>query len=70
MVTQILDEVLGDFADLGFRLEEEADEITVLYFKERFIDYFNQPKAQKEIILQACQKYLDRLNGKGVSFEE
>ena len=64
-----LDEVLGDYADLGFQLEEEGDHIISLWFKEDWIANFNQARVTKEIIWQVCQGYLDRLNGKGVPFE-
>lgn len=64
-VKSTLDEVLEDYADLGFRLEEEADHIISLYFKEDWIASFNQTRVTKEILWQVCQGYLDGLNGKG-----
>jgi len=65
-----LEEILEDYADLGFRLEEEGDHIVTLYFKEDRIANFNQARVTKEVIWQVCQGYMDRLNGKGVPFEE
>jgi len=62
MTTKIKD-ILEDYADLGFRLVEEADHVLVLFFKEDWIASFNQTKVKKEVIWAVCQGYLDGLNG-------
>lgn len=67
-----LDGVLGEkYANLGFWLEEDAGTITILHFKDnpKSVAYYNQRKAPRRAIRQACREYLDRLNGKGVPVE-
>jgi len=62
MAINMLEAVLGEYAELGFTLEEEADHITELRFKERLVEYFTQ-SATVENIRRACQKYIDSLKG-------
>ena len=54
----ILDEVLGEYADCGFKLEEIGDDELVLYFKDKKIATYNQIKVTIEIIREGCKNYL------------
>jgi len=64
MTTKTKD-ILEDYADLGFRLEEEGDHTISLYFKENWIARFNQTMVTKETIWEGCEGYMNKLNGGG-----
>jgi len=55
MTTKTKD-ILEDYADLGFRLEEEGDHTISLYFKENWIARFNQTMVTKETIWEVCER--------------
>ena len=63
MATNILDAVLGEYAEMGFWLLECDDHIVELRFKEKLVAYFPQSRATVERIRWECQKYLNGLNG-------
>lgn len=55
-------DILGDFAEMGYSLRtEDGDETVSLYFKDGFITRFNQTKATKSDIREACQEHWNRL---------
>jgi len=61
----IKNNILEDYVDLGFRLEEEGDHTISLYFKEDWIARFNQTTVTKGTIWEVCEGYMDKLNGGG-----
>ena len=61
----ILDAVLGEYADEGFKLREDGDHTVELCFKDKVITYFSQVGTTVENIRGNCQRYLDSLNGEG-----
>jgi len=61
MNTMTKDNVLEDYADLGFALKEDGDHILELWFKDKRIRTFSQIGATQEALWQACQDYWDSL---------
>ena len=57
----VLDNILGEYSDYGFRLEDEGDQFTLLYFKDKLIARFNQVKVTPDIILAGCRNYLKNI---------
>ena len=58
----ILDSALGEYADLGFRLEEPDDHVTNLYFKDKLIFTYLQNKVTAQIISEDCRSFMNLLN--------
>ena len=54
-------EILGDYADQGFTLEESQDDILELYFKDNMIAVFSQLGATQRSIRQTCKRFITRL---------
>ena len=54
----VLDEALGEYADYGFRLVEVGRNVLVLYFKDKLIATYYQPRVTIEIIREGCRNYL------------
>ena len=61
---EMLNATLGDYADLGFRLEEPDDHVTVLYFKDKQIAVYNQDKLTIPTLHEGCRNYLKSLEAK------
>ena len=61
----VFDEALGDFKDYGFSLVEPDDHTLELYFKDKKIASYNQPKATIEVIREGCQNYLNNIGRNG-----
>ena len=57
----ILDEALGEYAGYGFRLIEAGGGVLELYFKDKKIATYYQPRATIEIIREGCQNYLKNI---------
>lgn len=54
--------VLGDFADMGYTLEQDdGDETVSVYYKGSFVDRFLQRKVTEKLIRKACQEHWDGL---------
>lgn len=54
-------EILGDYAQQGFSLQEYSDDCLELYFKDRMIGVFSQIGATKEGIRGACGRFMEKL---------
>ncbi len=50
-------EILGEYADQGFSLEEDSDEALLLYFKGTMIAAFQQTRVKPEDIQAACRRF-------------
>lgn len=55
----VLDTItLGEYADIGFSLKEDADHILELYFKEKCIARFNQSRVTPQILQEGCKNFV------------
>jgi len=54
-------EILGEFANDGFTLQEYADLTIELRFKGQSVAAFSQLGPTKENIQEACKRFMDRL---------
>ena len=55
-------EILGDFANLGYGIEENHQEGTVsVIFKDQELATFDQETATKRMLQAACKRHMDRL---------
>lgn len=57
----VLDAGLGEFAELGFSLEEESDHILELYFKDKCIARYIQEQLTIPILREGCRNYLNSI---------
>jgi len=57
----ILSASLGDYAGLGFRLNEPDDDILELLYLGKVIALYNQARVTIPIIREGCQNYLDNV---------
>jgi len=57
-------EILGDYADQGFSLEEDGDATLLLYYKDKDkeIATFSQLSPTTHQIRETCRRYLAGLN--------
>ena len=57
-------EILGEYADQGFSLEEDGDHTLLLYFKDldKEIATFSQLGPTEHQLRETCRQYLARLN--------
>ena len=62
MHTNILDATLGEWADRGYKLQEEGDHTAIIFFKEKYVARISQ-HASVQAIRELCQKHWDSLNG-------
>jgi len=60
----VLEAVLGDYADMGFKLIEDDDHVVEIYFKEKRISrlYQTAKNLTVEVIRRICQQHLDGMN--------
>lgn len=62
MDAYIEESVLSHFAEMGYSLkEDDGDHTVALYFKDGYIDRFNQTKTTEAHIREACQEHWNRL---------
>lgn len=56
-------QILGEYADQGFSLEEDADETLLLYFKDKNpeVAVFSQLGATQRSIRAACKRFITTL---------
>ena len=54
-------QILGEYANQGFSLEECADHVTVLWFKDTMIAAFSQVGATEQSIRDVCKRHMERL---------
>ena len=54
----VLDEALGEYIDYGFRLAEVGSDALKLYFKDKLIATYYQPRVTIEIIREGCKNFL------------
>ncbi len=57
----ILDSTLGEYANLGFKLERFGANILVLYFKDKRLASYNRGMVTTEIIQEGCKNYMASL---------
>ena len=57
-------QILGEYADQGFSIEEDGDDTLLLYYKDtdKEIAIFSQLGPTEHQIRETCQRYLARLN--------
>jgi hypothetical protein len=56
-------EILGDFVDQGYHLEEEADVTVTLWFKDQNLGAYSQFGIVAEDLRNACRRHMARLAG-------
>lgn len=54
-------EILGEYADEGFHVEEPDDDVLTLYFKDRMVAAFSQLGATQRSIRNACKRFMGRM---------
>jgi hypothetical protein len=56
-----MDNILGEYAKMGFRLNEPDDHIVELYFKEKCIARYiqNSCSPSPELIREGCKNYTE-----------
>lgn len=54
-------DILGEYADQGYHLEEEADITVTLWFKDQMIAAFSQFGVTAEVLQKVCQRHMARL---------
>lgn len=54
----IFDAALGEYKDLGFSLEEIEEGTTHLFFKDKLIATYYQPKLTIPVLHEGCKNYL------------
>ncbi len=55
-------ESLGDFANLGYGIEENYQEGTVsVIFKDQELETFDQETVTKRMLQAACKRHMERL---------
>ena len=57
----ILNAALGPFQNKGFRLVEEGDHITILFYHDQRVAVFNQTRLTTMTLHEACQSWLDKV---------
>lgn len=55
-------QLLGDFAEQGFNLQENSHMIILLYFKEAYIDEFDLCDVTPGDVQRSCRRYLNSLS--------
>ena len=65
----VLDEALGEYANLGFRLVKNENDDLELYFKDKLIATYFQQRATIEIIREGCRNYLKSILGNITGWE-
>lgn len=58
MATALDIATLGEYADIGFSIKEDADHILELYFKEKCIARFNQARVTPQILQEGCKNFV------------
>lgn len=56
-------EILEAFVDEGYHVEEEADHVTTLWFKDDMFAAFSQVGTTAQNLRDACLRHKNRLNG-------
>ena len=54
-------QILGEYADQGFCLEEDADATLLLYFKDKIVAVFSQLGATQHSIRESCKRFITKL---------
>ena len=62
----ILNAALGDYQDKGFRLVEEGDHVTILFYHDERVAVFNQTRLTTMTLHETCAAWLAKI-GEGVS---
>lgn len=56
-----LNDILGEYKDVGFSIREPDDHVLEVFFKDKKIAILNQSKATPEVILKGCSNYIKHL---------
>ena len=54
-------QILGEYADQGFSLEEDADATLLLYYKDKMVAEFSQLGATQHSIRESCKRFIECL---------
>lgn len=57
----ILNAALGEYQGKGFRLVEQDDHVTILFYRDERVAVFSQTGMTIPALHQACQEYLEKL---------